>query len=99
MGDVWQETTNPSVEVLVTMGRIEEKLSNLAQHSEKAETATIGFQQTSQATFANHAEKLTRLDGRVKVIEESMRATFTKSTVIIGLVFTAVNVGFGIFGK
>lgn len=99
MGDVWQETASSSVEVLVTMGRIEEKLSHLAATSEKSERAGIGFQQTAQATFADHSEKITRLDGRLKVVEESMRASFTKSTVIVGLIFTGVNVGFGIFGK
>lgn len=99
MSDVWQDTTNSNVEMLVTMGRIEEKLSHLANNSEKSETASIGFQQTVQGTFSEHSEKLTRLDGRVKVIEESMRASFTKSTVIVGLAFTAVNIGFGIFGK
>lgn len=99
MGDVWQETATSNVETLVTLGRIEEKLSHLANNSEKSEAASIGFQQTAQVTFADHSEKLTRLDGRVRVIEESIRASFTKSTVIVGLIFTGVNVGFGIFGK
>lgn len=99
MGDVWQEANTSNVETLVTLGRIEEKLSHLATFSEKSEAASIGFQQTAQITFADHSEKLTRLDGRVKVIEESIRASFTKSTVIVGLVFTGVNVAVGVFGR
>lgn len=106
MGDVWQSTVSENTEMLVTMGRIEEKLSHLGTASEKAEAANIGFQQTVQNTFADHATKIgaltvsvSGLDGRVGRIEESVKASFTKSTVVIGLIFTGVNVGFGILGR
>lgn len=106
MADVWQSTVSENTEMLVTMGRIEEKLSHLGAASEKAEAANIGFQQTVQNTFAEHATKIgeltvnvSDLNGRVGRIEESVKASFTKSTVTIGLILTGVNVGFGFFGQ
>lgn len=106
MADVWQSTVSENTEMLVTMGRIEEKLSHLGEASGKAEAANIAFQQTVQATFGDHATKIgaltvnvSDLNGRVGRIEESVKASFTKSTVVIGLIFTGVNVGFGVFGR
>lgn len=113
MADVWQGMTSENVEVLVTMGRIEENLRHLREDSGKTSTAAIAFQQSTQESFAAQAKLIEErrnettelrgyvksVDNRVKVVEESMRAAFTKSTVIVGLIFTAVNVAFGIFGK
>lgn len=111
VGDVWQETTNGSVEVLVTLGRIEENQRHMTENLNRSEAASVGFQQSARDQFSEHARtlvehgnELTRLGGSVKglhasvgEIKDSMRASFTKSTVIVGLILTAVNVVFGVF--
>lgn len=93
-------------DVLTALGRIEENLRHVGENAKKADDSNLRFQMSAQETFTAHAEKLgnhstsiVSLGNRVKVIEDSMKASFTKSTVIIGLIFTALNVVFGFLGR
>lgn len=93
-------------DALVAIGRIEAKLdATLPEHAKRLD-ANTAFQQTTQASFTEHAKILaginTRLDtaeSQIGEIRDDMRGRFTKNTVLIGLALTAVNVAMNLVGK
>lgn len=93
-------------DALVAIGRIEAKLdATLPEHAKKLE-ANTAFQQTTQATFTEHAKILAEHDislrnhqGQITEIRDDLKGRFTRNTVVIGIALTAVNIGIGIFGR
>lgn len=85
-------------DALVAIGRIEAKLdATLPEHAKKLE-ANVAFQQSTQATFTEHAKILANIDARLKSqqgqiseMRDDLKGRFTRSTVIIGLVLTGMN--------
>ena len=85
-------------DMLVAIGRIEAKLdATLPEHAKALEANTM-FQQTAMATFAEHETQLKSHQAQINEIRDNLKSQFTKSTVLIGLVLTAVNIVIGLLG-
>lgn len=97
---------NNDGELAVAVGRIEAKQDSLKEQFGNHSENTITFQRSMQDGHAMHTAQLaqheTRLDGHdieLKAIKQDAKGQFTKNTVIIGLILTAVNIAIGIFGR
>lgn len=97
--------TNDS-ELAVAIGRVEAKQDDLKERFSSHSENLTSFQLTAQQTFTSQESKLakheTRLDGHdreIGAIKTDLKGQFTKNTVIIGLILTAVNIVFGLLQK
>lgn len=100
-----QPMTNDS-ELAVAVGRIEANQQSLKEQFGNHSANTVSFQGSMRDAMVEHSAKLakheTRLDGHdleLRGIRQDAKGQFTKNTVIIGLILTAVNIGIGIFGR
>ncbi|WNT45376.1 membrane protein [Arthrobacter phage MooKitty] len=97
---------NNDGELAVAVGRIEAKQDALKEQVANNSENTVAFQGSMRDAMVDHSARLaqheTRLDGHdveLKGIKQDAKGQFTKNTVIIGLILTAVNIAIGIFGR
>lgn len=93
-------------ELSVAIGRSEAKLDALKEQVTNNSANNVAFQSTVQDAVSNlsavQAKHETRLNGHdieFKNIREDGQKQFTKSTVIIGLALTGINILFGVLSK
>lgn len=97
---------NDNPELAVAVGRIEANQQALKEQFGNHSANTVTFQGSMRDAMVEHSEKLakheTRLDGHdleLRGIKQDAKGQFTKNTVIIGLILTAVNIAIGVFGR
>ena len=97
---------NNDGELAVAVGRIEANQQSLKEQFGNHSANTVSFQGSMRDAIVDHSEKLakheTRLDGHdieLKGIKQEAKGQFTKNTVIIGLILTAVNIAIGVLGR
>lgn len=98
--------TDQDTGLAVAIGRVEAKQDALKEQVANNSENTIAFQGSMRDAMVDHSAQLakheTRLDGHdveLKTIKQDAKGQFTKNTVIIGLILTAVNIAIGIFGR
>lgn len=98
--------TENSPELAVAVGRIEAKQDSLKEQFGNHSENTIAFQgsmrdelKVQSSTLARHETRLDGHDKEIKNLSQDAKGQFTKNTVIIGLILTAVNIAFGIMSK
>lgn len=98
--------TMNDTELSVAIGRSEAKLDALKEQVTNNSANHVAFQASVQDAVSNlsavqerHETRLNGHDRELKNIRDDGQRSFTKSTVIIGLILTSVNIVFGIMSN